>query len=453
MDTRDILRRDLLRVGGAALAGLAALGLPERALAVPTRPGEEVSAAWGAEGDDRDDGGRRRPRASGRVIRTWGELAWTLPFGNGIRLSRILAILHAAQHDAVNGAAPRYARHAVTLTDRRADAEAAAAAAAHAVLAAFFPANQAALDAQLAASLANIPDGPARAAGVALGRAVGQHLLASRADDGFAVPDPFEPAPGPGVWERTPPAFAPMVEPQFQNVRPFTLRDRAQFLPDPPPALASAAYARAFNEVKLVGRDTSAARTADQTHIAHFWAEASPIGWSRIGNIVSEREGYDLHRTARLLALLNLAMADGFIVGWYQKRHFAFWRPVTAIRKADADGNAATGPDPTWLSLRPTPALPDYPSTHSLLGAAAAEVLRRETGTDRFRFAMGSTTATPAGTERRWASFTQAELENAESRVLVGFHFRFACVTGVQVGRKVGRFAIGHALRPLRDRD
>ena len=126
---------------------------------------------------------------------------------------------------------------------------------------------------------------------------------------------------------------------------------------------------------------------------------------------------------------------------------------MTAIPKADTDGNAATSPDPTWLSLRSTPALPDYPSTHSLLGAAAAEILRRFTGTDYFRFCMGSTTATPAGTQRSWTSFTQAELENAELRVMVGFHFRFACVTGVQVGRKVGKFAIGHSLRPLRHGD
>jgi hypothetical protein len=150
-----------------------------------------------------------------------------------------------------------------------------------------------------------------------------------------------------------------------------------------------------------------------------------------------------------LLALLTMAMADGFIAGWYQKRHYAFWRPVTAIRQAETDGNPATSPDPTWLPLRPTPALPDYPSTHSLLGGAAAEILRSFTGQDRFRFCMTSTTSVPAGAERCWNSFTQAEVENANSRVLVGFHFRFACTTGVEVGRTVGRFAIGHSLRPL----
>jgi VCPO second helical-bundle domain len=122
---------------------------------------------------------------------------------------------------------------------------------------------------------------------------------------------------------------------------------------------------------------------------------------------------------------------------------------VTAIRKADSDCNPRTEPDPSWLSLRATPPLPDYPSTHSVLGGAAAEILRRVTGTDIFPFCMVSTTSAPSGTERCWDSFTQAELENAESRVLAGFHFRFAIETGVKVGRKIGQFATRHALRPL----
>jgi hypothetical protein len=357
--------------------------------------------------------------------------------------------MHAAQHDAVNGTQPRYQTYAATLQDPGADAEAAAAAAAHEVLVTFFPANQAALDDRLAESLSTVPDGDAEDAGVALGRAVGDIVLQARADDGYGTSDPFSPTPGPGVWEPTPPALAPMLEPQFQNVTPFTLRDRGQFLPDPPPSLPSEHYARDHNEVKLIGQDISPARTADQTHIAHFWAEPSPSGWSRIGNLVSARYGYDLHDTARLQALLNMAMADGFVVGWYQKRHFAFWRPMTAIRNADTDGNPSTQPDPSWLSLRPTPPLPDYPSTHSVLGAAAAEILRRLTGSDTFSFCMVSTTSTPSATQRCWNTFTQAELENAESRVLAGFHFRFAIETGIKVGRKIGQFATQHALQPL----
>jgi hypothetical protein len=382
-------------------------------------------------------------------VRAWNDTARAQPFENSLRLARILAIMHAAQHDAVNGARPRYETHVSRLHGRGADAEAAAAAAAHAVLVAFFPANRAALDVRLGESLSAVPDGDAEDAGVALGRAVGGIVLAARADDGYEGVDPFSPAPAPGVWEPTPPAFAPMLEPQFQNVAPFTLRDRTQFLPGSPPQLASRRYSRDYDEVKRVGRDVSAARTPDQTHLAHFWAEPSPAGWSRVGNVVSARYRYDLHRTARLQALLNMAMADGFIAGWYQKRHFAFWRPVTAIRAGDTDGNPRTTADPSWLSLRPTPPLPDYPSTHSLLGGAAAEILRRFTGSSFFPFCMVSTTSTPPGTQRCWFSFTRAELENAESRVLVGFHFRSAIETGVEVGRKVGRFAMRHALLPL----
>jgi hypothetical protein len=448
-------RRFLLRAGLATTAALGAAALPGLGWA------NTAGSHWGEGGEegrreedsglDTRDGDRRRGRtlASGEVIRTWNERARAQAFGNGVRLSRILAIMHAAQHDAVNGADPRYETHASTLSDPHADAEAAAAAAAHRVLVAFFPANQASLDAQLATSLAGVPDGPAEDAGLALGRAVGQLALDRRADDGFGVPDPFNPTQGPGVWEPTPPVFAPMIEPQFQNVRPFTLNDRTQFLPDPPPALTGERYTRDFNEVKRLGRDTGSERTADQTHLAHFWAEPTPAGWSRIASIVSAQKGYDLHRTARLLALLNMAVADGYIVGWYQKRYFAFWRPVTAIQKADTDGNPETSPDPTWLSLRPTPAIPDYPSNHALSGAAAAEILRRVTGTDDLPFCMVSTTSTPAGTQRCWDGFTQAELQNAESRVMIGFHFRFACETGVKVGRKIGRFATGHSLRAL----
>jgi hypothetical protein len=379
--------------------------------------------------------------ASGAVIRDWNETARAQAFGNSVRLARILAIMHAAQHDSVNGAEPRYATYASTLHDPSADAEAAAAAAAREVLVAFFPEGRAALDERLAESLSRVRDGDAEDAGVALGRAVGDAILAARRNDSYDTPDPFSPAPAPGIWEPTPPAFAPMLESQFQNVAPFTLRDRGQFLPGPPPRLTSRRYARDYNEVKLVGQDISPARTPDQTQLAHFWVEPSPSAWSRVGNLVSARYGYDLHRTARLQALLNMAMADGFVAGWFQKRRFAFWRPVTAIRQGDTDSNPATTPDPSWMSLRPTP--------HSLLGAAAAEILRRFTGTSRFPFCMVSATSTPSGTQRCWETFTQAELENAESRVLVGFHFRSAIETGVKVGRKVGRFALRHSLLPL----
>jgi hypothetical protein len=368
---------------------------------------------------------------------------------NPVRQSRVLAMVHAAMHDAVNGAVPRYETYASTLSDSNADPEAAAAAAAHRVLVNLFPANTAAFDAQLASSLAAISDGGAEDAGVALGSAVGQFIVDFRFNDGMDLPDPFNPAPGPGVWEPTPPAFAAAVEPQMQNVTPFTIRSRGQFDMEPPPPLVSEEYTRDYDEVKAVGQDTSPLRTEDQTHAAHFWFEASNIGWSRIATIYTLRDGTDLHDTARLFALLNMAMADGYVSGFYWKRTYAFWRPITAIRHAGGDANPGTDPDPAWSSLRPTPPSADYPSTHAVLGAAAAQILRHFTGSDRFAFCTLSSSAVPAASTRCYTRFSEAAAENADSRVYIGYHFRAATRAGMRLGRQIGNFAFRHNLRPL----
>ena len=203
-----------------------------------------------------------------------------------------------------------------------------------------------------------------------------------------------------------------MPEPQFQNVTPFTIESRAQFWLAPPPALTARDYQRVFDEVKSIGQDTSATRTADQTHIAHFWFEPPYDSWSRIAGILQSDNGYDLHQTARLYALVNMVVADGLVSGWYWKRQYAFWRPITAIREADLDGNPATVADPAWQPLRATPAHPDHPSTHSVTGGAAAEVIRRLVGSDRHRFCMTTLTATPSGSTRCYETFSEAQDEN-----------------------------------------
>src|SRR5262249_2028609 len=274
--------------------------------------------------------------------------------------------------------------------------------------------------------------------------ATGDRVFSCRADDGYASVDPYNPTAGPGVWEPTPPGFLSLLEPQFQNVTPWVLNSRDQFFVEPPHALTSEDYTREFNEVKAVGSATSTVRTPDQTAYAHFWAEASPRGWSRVRNTVSMQLAYDLHKTALLLAMLNTSMMDGFVAGWYWKRYYSFWRPITAIRKADTDGNPDTEPDPTWISLRVTPNTPDHPSTHSILGGAAAEILRQFTGTDYFPFCMTSTTAVPAGAVRCWSSFPAAETENGEARIFAGFHFRKAVKNGIRLGRQIGKFASKH---------
>ena len=388
---------------------------------------------------------------SGQVVPVWYAVARTAP-ATPVQLSRVLAMVLVAMHDAVNSADPRYETYASDLTDRRAHPEAAAAAAAHRVLAGLFPAQQASWDAALTDSLSMIADGPRKRAGIILGAAVGQIILDVRANDGWNAVDPFNPPPAPGVWRPTPPAFSPMAEPQFHNVRPFTLVSGNQFPLPAPPSLGHAEYRRVFDEVKSVGSETSTTRTDEQTHAVHFWFEPPYDSWSRISGILMTDDHLDLHQTARLYALVNMVSCDGLIAGWYWKRPYAFWRPITAIQEADTDGNPLTVADPSWRPLRTTPFHPDHPSTHSVLGGAAAEVIRRFTGSDHHRFCMTTLTAVPAGSTRCFQTLSQAQEENSHSRVYAGIHFRTAIVAGDQLGRRIGRFAFEHALRPLANR-
>ena len=362
--------------------------------------------------------------------------------------ARLYAIVHVAQHDAVNAVRPRYESHAFDGRDAAADPVAAAASAAHAVLVATFPAQQAQLDATLATSLAAVPDGAAETRGVALGAQSAAAILADRADDGSDAPlfGGHEPGTEPGDYQYTPP-FDFAFQPGWRDVRPFALARADQFRPKPPPALDGRAYADAFDEVKATGEAASAVRTADETAYARFWYEFSELGWNRIARTVAVDRKLGLQATARMFALLNMAMSDSYVAGWDAKYHYDFWRPITAIRAAGTDGNAATEPDPTWEPLMVTPPVPDYPSTHAALGDAAAEVLASVLG-DRTEFAFASPTADPATPTRAFARFRDAADENADSRVQAGIHFRFATEAGQRLGRRVGRWAVSHHLRP-----
>jgi len=183
--------------------------------------------------------------------------------------------------------------------------------------------------------------------------------------------------------------------------------------------------------------------------IARYWYEGSPQGWNRVARAVASTKNLDRLELARLLALTNIAMADGFIAGWNTRYHYNFWRPVTAIRLADTDGNPATAADPSWESFLNTPPVSDYPSTHSVLGGAAAAVLAEFFGADRIAFTM--TSGVPfAGITRSFASFSQAAQENADSRVYAGIHFRTACRDGVALGQKIGQRVARMYLLPIR---
>jgi hypothetical protein len=316
------------------------------------------------------------------------------------------------------------------------------------MLATLYPAQQAALRATLDKTLLDAGPGAQAVRGRELGAKAAAAILARRADDGSAKQATYTPGTQPGQYRYTP-GFDFLAAPHWRHVQPFALQSPSQFRVAPPPALGSAAYAAAFDEVKSQGGKHGSARTPDQTRHAAFWYEFSDAGWNRIARTVARERRQDLWDRARTFALLNVVMADAYIAGWDSKLHHDAWRPVTAIRAADTDGNPATAADAQWEPLLPTPPVQDHPSTHSALGAAAAEVLAQGFGSDRVAFTFASPTALPERPSRSFRSFSAAALENADSRVRAGLHFRFATEQGLELGRRIGRHATATLLAPL----
>jgi hypothetical protein len=380
---------------------------------------------------------------------------------NAVQQSRTYAMTQLAVYDAVNAIQHRDEPYLYTQEeDPTASPSAAIATAAHDVLAHELSKQLVAIDAAWATSLSLIPAGQALTEGVAIGHAAVSAMLQARSGDGSQVVTPYTPGSAPGQWRPTPDPvppnppnvnavdYAPANLPGWGKVTPFFLRNGEQFRPDGPPALTSSQYAQDYNEVKIIGAQFGP-RTLDESTIARFWYEGSPLAWNRIARNIAAGYALDLWQEARLLALVHGAMADGFIAGFNAKYYFNFWRPVTAIRAGDTDGNEQTDVDPFWDSYLNSPAIPDYPSTHSVLGGAASRALEIFFGGDDISFS--STSGAPfAGITRSFTSLSQAAEENANSRVLAGIHFRTACNDGIQQGREIGKFAAMHFLRPVR---
>jgi hypothetical protein len=366
---------------------------------------------------------------------------------NPMAQSRTLAILHAAVHDALNAIAPRFEMYSPGLGRAKgASPEAAVAAAARDVLIALLPEQGTRVEAEYARALAAIPDGVARRAGVAVGQASARANIARRAKDGAeqAAQSPYVARSGRGEYQFTPP-FDFAAQPGWGQITPFVI-DVRQHTVDAPLDLSSREYARDLAEVKAIGGIDSAVRTREQSEIAQFWYEDSPLGWNRIANTAVRQRRLDLWSAARTFALVNFAMADGFIAGFDAKYRYRFWRPETAIR-ADAHGQpAGAAGDASWRPFLITPPVPDYPSTHTVLGWAAAEVLIALFG-DRLEFAADSLTL--PGVTRSYKGFSAAAEENGQSRLYAGIHFSHAIRDGRRQGRSIGR-AVAQALGPVR---
>ena len=349
---------------------------------------------------------------------------------------RAHAMMHIAMHDALNAITPVYAQYAFHGRDSSADPIAAAAQAAHDVVLSQYPGEQPRLDAELSAWISRIPSDPRKTRGIALGSQSAAAILALRTADGWDFWGSYTFGSGPGAYQNTPPFKNFVFQPGFRFARPFGLRSPDQFRPSTPPPLTSAEYTAAFDEVKNFGRVNSAVRTPDQTGYAIWWMEFTDGSLNRLARQLAAGQKLHLRQAARLFALLNMAMFDGYVANFDSKYEFNHWRPYTAIRQAAGDGNPATEPDAAWEPLAVTPPHPEYVSAHSTVCAASFEVLKRTLG-GNIPFTMATTSAPPGMPTRSFSSFDAAASECADSRVRLGWHFRYSTDRGLVLGRSV----------------
>jgi PAP2 superfamily len=400
-------------------------------------------------------------------ITNWNQMLFRAGLVGGttpLVITRVAAIVQASVFDAVNGIDRRYTPiHVPPAGPAGASRDAAAVQAAYATLVQLYPAQKSTLDARLAVSLTSIgarESSAAIASGIAWGQTVADTILAWRSTDGFAPPPPpFLGGTGVGMWRPTPPAFAPGAGPQFAYMTPWVIGAPGQFRPAGPPALMSDRYTADFNETKTMGSLSSSTRTADETIFAWFWASSTASYlWNHVtlslidgrhresDSDSRDQRGPSTLENARLLALLNLAIADAAIGCWEAKYTYVFWRPVTAIPLAATDGNPATTADPTWMPLFATPAHPEYPSGHSCVSGAAGGVLAKVFG-ERTRFRVESDVM--PGVVRQFDSFSAALEEVKNARVFAGIHFRSATNDGQTLGASVAEYVLNNAMQPV----
>ena len=378
------------------------------------------------------------------VVIDWNQQVVAL---GGPQIQRTLAMVHIAMFDAANAIEPRYTGYlALPAPPTGASAEAAAAAAARGVLVRLFPLQQAALDAALASSLANIPDGPGENDGVQYGDLVAAAIYATRLGDHILEPGPPYVAGGdPGDYQRTTPGPPQPVNTGASRWIPFAMTSAAQFRPNGPNHLTSLQYARDLEEVFLRG-GTLGIHTADEAQVAAWHTEQAQFQFNRIARTESAADGRYLIEHARLFALLNMALADATTSVFEAKYHFNFWRPSTAIRNADIDGNDDTVADPNWTPFLTTPPHPEYPAAHGAVQAAAARIMKAYFGPNH---AFATTAPAVPGVVRSYDDFDAYLAEGRLARILGGMHFRSSLEEGTREGVRVGNWVLEHFLRPL----
>jgi len=400
--------------------------------------------------------------AKADVVLDWNDIAVNTTIANKANpfaQARYAAIVQLAVFEAVNAITGDYQPYLGTIVaPSGASPDAAAAQAAHDVLLNYFSGSQIALDNQLAASLALIPDGQAKQDGIATGKAAAVAMIALRANDGSAPLTFYTPGPAvPGAYQATPscPVFSGVAKGAFfnwQNVTPFGIPDAHAYLLNPPPALTSNLYAKAYNEVMTVGSLTSTARPQDRANVVLYYAASSPTQvFNQAARQVAQERWHSLSENARALALINMAISDSLVASFFNKYYYVFWRPETAIRAGDTDGNSKTEADPSFLPFIVTPCFPSYPSNHGSGGNGAAEVLRRLYGEAGHLITL-SNPAVPS-IVLQYTSFKQITDDISDARVYGGIHFRTDQDAGAVLGRAIGTAVYKGNLRPMHDDD
>jgi hypothetical protein len=356
--------------------------------------------------------------------------------------ARALALMHVSMFEAINAIERRYKPYRLELVaDRNTSREAAAAGAAHAVLTGLFADQQATLDTQLAADLAPIAEGPAKARGILVGRKAAADLLELHVNDGKGADD-YRPFTQAGVYVPTQPVAGYLV----RTFKPWVMSGAAQFRPAAPPALTSETWTRDVNEIREFGSLASKVRSDEQTTVGKFWFLTGARTYNPIVRQVVMAKQMNLLDCARAYALTSMAAADSFIAVFEAKYHYNFWRPVTAIRNADLSQNPAAPRDPAWQPLGETPMHPEYPCAHCISSSAVAAALRAMVGDEVGEISVTSSTA--PGVTRRWTKLSDYSDEVSNARVWAGFHYRFSTEAGKDMGTKIGELTVATQLRP-----
>ena len=390
------------------------------------------------------------PSAFANVITDWDEKAEVVvtPILSGTSPHmawRMMGMVHAAMFDAVNSIERRYRPYLVQLpADPATSKEAAAAAAAAAVLATVDAKTAGEMKAALATYLRSIPDGTAKSDGVKLGEAVAAKVAAARANDGSDAPDAYRPRTSPGVYVPTAITVASMLP----NSKPFAIATPSQFRPKAPISLESKEWATDYNELKDYGGQNSAKRTAQQTETAQFWLVGAPLAYRPFVRQLLTAKQMSVADSARFMALVELGLNDAFIAVFDAKYHYNFWRPITAIRNGDIDGNPATDREATWQPIAPTPMHPEYPCAHCIASGSVAGVVKAVLGTtDIPEITMTSPTA--PGVSHRWTNLTAFTEEVANARIWAGFHYRFSTRVGTDMGLNIGEYVVKSVMQPV----